>query len=404
MRSFSEIHWLDFPKTYFETIRQEILSNGKDYILKVDEDEYVKYLVEKYTIESLSVLTESEHISEPTKSTEMVYDMFGREVSATVLYFTITYNFTGHAGLFKVKPNPSGLVSHEINVNTHNSTVSFNVKLLNQNPEEFKQLKARSYSDAFFNIKNLNTNVEEMNRTFEQDVRNVFITEKNKYKKENDFYAAINVKVNPNTTSVFTAPTIKKRIIPQPDVPKGKELNSVPTMSSEMYNDVLKVIYDSGKGMEKKPSLYQNKDEEGLRDQFLFILETRYVGTTATGETFNKGGKTDIILKYANDGTNLFIAECKFWHGSSEYLKAITQLFDRYLTWRDSKVAVILFVQNQSFSDVLETIQKDTSTHPYYTKDIGKRGESSFSYLFHLPQDKNKPVEVEIMAFHYHQK
>jgi len=62
-------------------------------------------------------------------------------------------------------------------------------------------------------------------------------------------------------------------------------------MSTEMYNDVLKVIYDSGKNMEKKTALYKGKDEEGLRDQFLFVLETRYEGTTATGETFNRSGK-----------------------------------------------------------------------------------------------------------------
>ena len=64
--------------------------------------------------------------------------------------------------------------------------------------------------------------------------------------------------------------------------------------------------------MERKPSLYEGKDEEGLRDVFVAMLETRFEGITATGETFNHCGKTDILLKYAEDGTNLFIAECKF--------------------------------------------------------------------------------------------
>lgn len=90
-------------------------------------------------------------------------------------------------------------------------------------------------------------------------------------------------------------------------------------MATNMYHDVLKVIYDSGKGMERKPKLYIGKDEEGLRDQFLYVLETRYVGITATGETFNSIGKADIILKYANDGSNLFVAECKFWHGGKGF-------------------------------------------------------------------------------------
>jgi hypothetical protein len=153
--------------------------------------------------------------------------------------------------------------------------------------------------------------------------------------------------------------------------------------------------------MEKKPSTYQNKDEEALRDQILLFLETRYDGTTATGETFNRGGKTDIILKYANDNSNVFVAECKFWHGTSEFLKAISQLFDRYLTWRDSKVALILFVTNKDFSNVLSIIKDEVINHEYYVSSNGEKGESSFSYVFRLPQDKNKKVLLEIIAFHY---
>jgi hypothetical protein len=172
-------------------------------------------------------------------------------------------------------------------------------------------------------------------------------------------------------------------------------------MGKETYDDILRVIYESGKSMEKKPSLYKGKDEEGLRDQFLFILETRYEGTTATGETFNRSGKTDIILKYSKDGSNLFVAECKFWQGGSEFLKAISQLFDRYLTWRDSKAVLIVFVKNKEFSKVLQVIRAEIRTHPYYNKDNGIRGETSLSYIFHLSQDKDKMVFFEVLAFHY---
>ena len=172
-------------------------------------------------------------------------------------------------------------------------------------------------------------------------------------------------------------------------------------MANSMYKDILKIIYEAGKNMEKKPSLYENKDEEGLRDQFLFILETRYEGTTATGETFNKRGKTDLLMKHSKDNSNLFIAECKFWHGRSAFHKAISQLFERYLTWRDSKVALIFFVRNKNFSTVLKSIKTESKKNKYYYKDKGKHGESSFSFIFSLPQDPNKHVYLEIIAFHY---
>lgn len=401
MKPFTKISWSDFPRIYSQNIIEEIIAKGKEYILKIDENEFINYLVDKYRLEPLKILYETENISTPTKSKVRRNDMWGEQFMVEALTFNISYQFEGSAELFSIRPNPYTYASHDIEVHAKQKIVSFSLTIYRQDPEEFKKEKSNCYSNAFRNLDNVNNHINQFNLNFEANIRSLFLQEKNKYKVENDFFSAINVKVNENTKSIFTAPTIQKKIITQPTVQKNKEFSSEPTMSHEMYNDVIKVIYDSGKSMEKKPALYIGKDEEGLRDQFLFVLETRYEGTTATGETFNRGGKADIILKFADDGSNLFIAECKFWHGSSEFLKAISQLFDRYLTWRDSKVAIIIFSKNKDFSSVLNTIKNDVSNHEYFTKYIGDKGESSFSYEFHLPQDKEKKVEVEIMAFHF---
>ncbi len=399
MKSFSEISWFDFPKKHFNQIKDEILSKGKNYILQVDENEFIEYLVKKYRLEPLHILFETESVSEPIKGTERRTNHWGENYIAEVFNFTVTYQFTGSAELFQVVPNPRTYSSYDISV--RNQYVSFSFSIYRQDVDEFKKSKSQVYDEAFNNLYRVNDNLKEITNSFEYAVKSLFLQEKNKFKEENSFFAAINVNVNKNTTSVFTTPTIVKKNIPQPIVSKNAEFANEPMMSTIMYEDILKVIYDLGKSMEKKPSTYQDKDEESLRDQILLFLETRYDGTTATGETFNRGGKTDIILKYANDNSNLFVAECKFWHGNSEFLKAISQLFDRYLTWRDSKVSLILFVTNKDFSNVLSTIKSEVKTHPYFIKENGKRGESSFSYIFRLPQDENKKVFLEIIAFHY---
>lgn len=398
MKSFSGISWLDFPTQHFGRIKEEILSKGKDYILKIDEEEFIEYLVEKYRLEPLQIFLETESISEPKKEIEERSDPWGYYFDAEVYYFTVSYEFTGSEELFFVQPNPRTTVSYDIHVK--NNRVSFSFSIYRQDVREFDKAKSEAYYYAFDNLERINNNLHSVNG-FENAVRFAFQNEKNKFKQENDFFTAINVNVNKDTASVFTIPTITKKDIPQPKVPKNKEFSSEPTMSMNMYIDILKVIYDVGKSMEKKPSTYQGKDEEALRDQILLFLETRYDGTTATGETFNRGGKTDIILKYANDNSNLFVAECKFWHGTSEFLKAISQLFDRYLSWRDSKVALILFVTNKDFSNVLNTIKDEVINHEYYVNPNGEKGESSFSYIFRLPQDENKKVLLEIIAFHY---
>jgi len=402
VKSFNEISSFDFIEHLRNKIKTEIENKGKEYILGVDEDEYKIYLIDNYTLEPLTILYDSESIDEPIVTKEWMEDKFYREKYPVEVYnFTIRYFFTGSSELFRVKPSSWVVTSAEIFINEQNNTLSFSFKLYKKDPEEFKKKKNEVQRSAFANLNSTNLLATSWTDGLSSTIDKFFKEQKLKYLKENDFFSAINVKINKDTSSVFTAPTIKKKVIPQPTVSKNKEFSSEPMMAKEMYDDMLKVIYDLGKSMEKKPSTYQGKDEEGIRDQFLLVLETRYDGTTASGETFNKGGKTDIILKYANDGTNLFVAECKFWHGASEFHKAISQLFDRYLTWRDSKTALMIFVTNKEFSNVIDTIRAEVNNHPYFVNEIGSRGETSFSYNFHLPQDKEKLVLLEIIAFHY---
>lgn len=402
MRAFCEIDSFSFKDNLLKNLKAQILQKGKDYILKVDEEEFIQYLVSEFELEPLVIHFDSEIIEKPTVRKEWVEDRFYRERYEVEVYnCRVSYPYEGSSILFRVQPSSYVMRSSEISLNELKKLVSTDFKLYKQDPQEFQNTKMEMRRSAFANLDNVNAEVRGWNTNLEQTVRSYFLQEKAKLQGENDFFAAINVKIDPDTTSVFSAPTIKKKVIPQPQVSKNKEFVSEPAMAKAMYDDILKVIYDFGKSMEKKPSTYHGKDEESLRDQFLVLLETRYDSTTATGETFNKSGKTDIILKYANDGTNLFVAECKFWRGNVEFQKAISQLFDRYLTWRDSKVALIFFVDNKDFSKVIETIRDEAKSHQYFVKELPSRGETSFSYIFRLPIDSSKEAFLEIIAFHF---
>lgn len=159
---------------------------------------------------------------------------------------------------------------------------------------------------------------------------------------------------------------------------------------------MLKSIHDVGKQFERLPSLYANKQEEPLRDHFLMMLEPNFEGS-ATGETFNKEGDADILLRY--EGKNVFIAECKFWNGKKVFLNAISQLLG-YLTWRDSKAAVIMFVPNKDFTSVLKTAKSSIVEHPNYLDCVGENDETWFNYIFHLNDDRNRKVYLAVMFYH----
>lgn len=150
--------------------------------------------------------------------------------------------------------------------------------------------------------------------------------------------------------------------------------------------------------MERKPSLYTGKDEEGIRDFFLTQLELGFTGGTVTGETFNRVGKTDILLKNT-DGTNLFVGECKFWKGEKVFLDTISQLLS-YLTCQDSKTSILVFVKNESITKVIETAKHSLKQLFHYKSNLSAQ-ERSISCIFTLPQDSNRDIRCEIIFFHF---
>lgn len=96
-----------------------------------------------------------------------------------------------------------------------------------------------------------------------------------------------------------------------------------PALLEAEYQHILKVITDMTLVMERSRKTFAKLDEEELRDFYLVALNGHYEGT-ATGETFNAEGKTDILIRH--DNRNVFIAECKFWSGSKGCHEALDQL------------------------------------------------------------------------------
>jgi hypothetical protein len=139
---------------------------------------------------------------------------------------------------------------------------------------------------------------------------------------------------------------------------------------------------------ERSPSAFENMGEEDLRNHFLVHLNGQYEGQ-ATGETFNFQGKTDILIRA--EGRNVFIAECKVWRGEKNFLETINQLLS-YLSWRDTKTAVVIFNRNANFTEVLSTIADAAPTHPNFKRELGESDETTFRYIFHQPNDPNREI------------
>lgn len=227
-----------------------------------------------------------------------------------------------------------------------------------------------------------------------QSVKNVNITENN----EPDLTVYPSKLYTADETETEMEIALNSYFTGSPIDPKIED-DGLSHISDKAYYQILDKISNYGRNLEKYKDLYDKFDEQGFRNFFLPYLNSISTKHTATGETFNKIGKTDILIQDEN-GNNVFIAECKLWKGEGEIENAINQLLERYVTWRDEKVAIIIFNKNaKKFGDVIDKAINAFKAHKNFKQYIGKRNEISHSFIFTNPDDPNRIIKLELMLF-----
>ena len=397
----------DYLAQNTNSIQSQIAHKPENYILNVNETNYIKYLVDEFTIESINVDFESIFIGslyeKDIPAERFPPHRFSVRAGESYPKPAVTYYlpYTGNDRLFQY--TPSTWIDWTTEVFLENQCLCFEVFSLWSDIEKVtEELKKESQTIIDYiktQLGYLTSEIERYNDQLPTTAKQLFQEQQQKILDKNQIAAALGVPVKKreDLSQTYTIPTPKfqKSVNVEPRVTEIG-YKPEPTLPDSVYQDILQTIHDVGKVFERLPSTYSSKDEEALRDNILLYLEPRYEGS-ATGETFNKTGKTDILIRYEN--SNAFIAECKFWTGQKGYLETITQLLG-YLTWRDSKSAVIVFVQNKDLSSVLKKAEEITPGHPNCLGFVDKKHDTWFNYRFHINGDPNREVKLAVLFFH----
>jgi hypothetical protein len=306
----------------------------------------------------------------------------------------IAIPFKGDSDFFSVQPNrfttmpPRAEIGNGVLLLTYTTT--------HQNSETIK----RQYQATIDQIKAylgwLSEAVDPYNRQLEKIIGDAVRARKEKLLADAKMVEAIGLPLKrregvPVTYSVPVtrrAPKIDEIKVAGPFKPE-------PAIAMSDYEEILRIMKSMAQVMELSPNAFVDMEEEALRTHFLVQLNGAYKGQ-ATGETFNFQGKTDILIRI--DERNVFIAECKFWKGEKAFLETIDQLLS-YLSWRDTKAAVVVFNRNADFSAVLEKIEEIVPKHECFKRVVGKSDETSFRYVFKQPSDANREIILTVLAF-----
>lgn len=397
MRIFAEQPLSEFFEQRCQAVGREIQSEPQDRLLNVNEGDYAQYLVEKYHLEPVAFAFDAIRASSTEKlvAAENHPRLFQVRAGQSYPRPAITFHvpFTGQPELLRRKPAACILWDYEVTVAA--SEIQFDVINWSNDREAVQRDKQRIIDSIIQQNASVTEEVTQFNSRLEDFVRQRLSSRKSKLLADLRVLGELGMPLQQEIPQTFAVPIVPKKLVVKPLAPATASPPD-PTVDHKIYQDILSIIHTSGVAMERQPSTYANKHEEDLRDHFLTNLSHLY--PSSTGETFNKKGCTDILVRH--EGSNVFVAECKFWGGRKVFHATIDQLLS-YLTWRDSKAALIYFVKNNQIGPVLQTIATNAREHPCFIRLESTRAESWMQFEFRLPSDPSRNVHLAVLAFHF---
>lgn len=176
-----------------------------------------------------------------------------------------------------------------------------------------------------------------------------------------------------------------------------------PALAEADYEAALTVLVRARNALERSRRLISKMGEEEIRDLLLVMLNDHFEGGAA-GEVFNYNGKTDILI--CEQDRTIFIAECKLHARRSKksvetvVRDALDQLLDNYLTWRDTKAALLLFIRNADLTTVMSKAVATIEAHPNYKREGAIANDERHDVVLHANGDPNREIRLAFLPFH----
>jgi len=324
----------------------------------------------------------------------MIFDR-SRPVYVRGTSFTVHVPFEGDSELFM--HSPSTVSSNPPRASLSGAELSMTFYKLDESQETLQATISNEVGNIKQHLSWVSGQVGAFNAHLRQQID--ALIENRRAKIMSDYQLAdslgIPIRRRDNAPQTYRVPEIRRKPSLSLSIASTKRSAPDPSLELDDYFHILHVIHNMTLVMERSPSVFRHATEEEIRVHFLVQLNAQFEGS-ATGETFNCEGKTDILLRY--NGKNLFIAECKFWAGSKAFHETIDQLL-RYVSWRDTKTAILVFNRNKDTTAVLAAAGKATASHPNFKRVDRKIDESSVCYIFVHPQDRDKEFFLTVAIY-----
>jgi len=390
-------------RNLLDKVTSEINSLDNEYVLKASPTELEQYYIEKVLINPLVLHVDERYIKNQSGTQIDVSHDFRRAVfpdERAVVKGTsldIAIPFEGDPMLWQIRASTFSMGGYP-DIEIHGNEVVFSVSFPDDSAESEKlrseiERHTQSLIDA---VSYLKRDVDNHNNSAPNTIRQAFEGKRKRAQSAIGAVAALGIPVKRRDTQpTFTIPA-KRREIPtkRPTVVTGK-YEPEPVLDEKEYEHILEILRSMSLVIERSPSSFVSLDEEAIRNHFLLQLNGHYEGG-ATGETFNASGKTDILIRA--DNRNVFIAECKFWRGPKAFGEAVDQLLG-YLTWRDSKCALLLFNRIKDSSAVRLKMHEIMESRSEHRKTVFYNPGGDSRYVLVKESDPGREITVTTQLY-----
>jgi len=398
---FNKKDWFSVDRNQRASLEKEITELNADYLLNMPTEDLAQHFESKYRID-VPVLLVSEIVTDQKETQiDVSHDPYRINLDPSRPHYIkgtmveISVPFSGDGDVFHIQP--TAFTSHLPEGVVENCLLVLRMEGTNLMVEKVRGEIDRTIAEIQNYLTTLRANAGGLNTQLRSLARTQIERRREKLLADRSLVASLGFKIKERKgeSNTYTAPSVRRKITPSSPPPSKKPFKPEPALAASDYEHILNVIQNMAQVMERSPSAFKTMNEEDLRFHFLVQLNGHYEGQ-ATGETFNYQGKTDILVRSGDK--NIFIAECKYWGGDKKLIETIDQLLG-YSSWRDTKVAIVIFNRNKELSKVLDAIPDAVRSHPNYKRDVERMSETSFRYVFSHRDDQSREMIVTILAF-----
>ena len=380
-------------------IKRIIQTLDKNIVLFSDIEEIIESYKTRYSKQEIKLIKEDIYQLEAEETTvQRRHPVFDNIYTDKAGKFTLVIPFEGSGDLLYYRPSLTIFTSIKGEVINDEIHLYF----VDSGRGDFKREVDQTIQHIEKYIESMNSNILEFNNSLDYFIRNEIMQRKQKLQSIESKAKTLGfpIKKRGDPPRTFQVPIKQKKIKLVPPKVNKTIAKPAPTIAIEIYESILEICHSMSLVMERNPKTFREFNEESIRDIFLLVLNAFFKGE-ATGETFNKKGKTDILIRHKD--ANIFIAECKFWAGPKILHETINQLLG-YCTWRDTKTAIFFFNKTVNITTILKKIDEEVKKNDNYKGEYtiqneNLKKEGVYSYFFSLPEDKDIKLYLTILVF-----